>query len=200
MHVLIVVGLALLAGGTQPSPFNSYRVFLSPRTLPGACSSDDPKELRNRTYTFRSDIYPSDSPLTLRDGEAVERNMFGTSEWETSLTRADRVNVDGREAVLLLIAADHVNGTGRAAHVLVTRCRDGQLVVLFEAGGEGVRDASFGETHELTVTRWVWSSNDAHCCPGREAEERYKWGRTGRFVRVSRVERRARRESAAPRG
>jgi hypothetical protein len=199
MHVLIVFGLALLTGTTQRSSFNSYEVFLSPRTLPGACSGDDLKEFRNRTYTFRSDIYPSDNPLTLRDGEAVERNMFGTPEWETSLTGADRVTVDGREAVLLVIAADHVNGTGRAAHVMVARCRDGQLVVLFEASGEGLRDASFGKNHELTVRRWVWSSQDGHCCPSKEDEERYKWGRAGRFVRVSRAERTARQESAATR-
>jgi len=199
MQILIVFGLALLTGTTQRSPFNSYQVFLSPRTLPGACSSDL-NEFRNRTYTFRSGIYPSDSPLTLHDGEAVERNMFGTPEWETSLARADRVNVDGMEAVLLVIGANHVNGTGGATHVMVTRCRDGQLVVLFEASGEGVRDASFGTTFELTVTRWVWSSNDGHCCPSKEAEERYKWGRARRFVRVSRTERPVRRESAARRG
>jgi hypothetical protein len=189
MHPLIMFGIALLTATTPESPFNSYDVFLSPRTMAGACSSGDLEGFRNRTYTFRSRIYPSGNPLTLRDGQVVERNLFGTPEWATSLARADRVNVDGRPAVLLMIAAEHVNGTGSATHVLVAECRAQQLVVLFEASGEGVRDASFATSHKLTVMRWVWSSTDAHCCPSKEAEERYGWSRTGRFVRVSRAQR-----------
>ena len=90
---------------------------------------------------------------------------------------------------LLVIGADHVHGSGGATHVMVAECRDRQLVVLFEASGEGVRDASFATNGKLTVRRWVWSSTDAHCCPGKEAEERYDWSRTGRFVRGSRAER-----------
>lgn len=81
-----------------------------------------------------------------------------------------------------------VNGVGRAAHVLVAACRDRRLIVLFEAGGEGLRDAAFAR-RELTVMRWVWSPADGHCCPGKEAEERYRWARNGRFVRARRAER-----------
>jgi hypothetical protein len=62
-----------------------------------------------------------------------------------------------------------------------------------------VRDASFtGVDQDLTVSRWIWSSTDAHCCPSKEAEERYRWGPGGRFVRVGRAERRHRSKAADP--
>lgn len=188
----IIFGVTLFVATASGSPFNSYAVFLSPRKMPGVCVSGGLEEFRNRTYTFRSDnVYPFGTPLTLRDGKLIERNLFGTPEWDTSLVSADRVSVDGRRAVLLIVGAVHVNGTGEASHVLVAECRGRQLFVLFEASGQGVREATFAADQGLTVTRWVWSSTDAHCCPSKEAEERYQWSRAGRFVRVSRVERQA---------
>jgi hypothetical protein len=189
MHALICLGLALFLAPAAQSPFNSYAVFLSPRQLPGTCADEDLEQFRNRTYTFRSDIYPG-KPITLRNGKVIERNPLGTPEWETSLTAAEPLKIASRQATLLIIGSNHVHGSGGATHVLVVECRKRALIVWFEASGEGVRDASFtAGDQDLTVSRWIWSSTDAHCCPSKEAEERYRWRPGGRFVRVSRAER-----------
>jgi hypothetical protein len=191
----IILSVMLFVFSASDSPFNSYAVFLSPRKLPDACASGSVEEFRNRTYTFRSDkVYPFGTPVTLSDGKLIERNLFGTPEWETSLVSSEGVSVAGRDAVLLVVGADHVNGSGGASHVLVVECREQKLFVLFEASGEGLREAAFVPHHGLTVTRWVWTSTDAHCCPSKEAEERYDWKRAaGRFVRVTSAERSARK-------
>jgi hypothetical protein len=186
----IVFAVLLFVAQPSESSFNSYDVFLSPRTLPGACASASAEELRNRTYTFRSP--PFDSPVTLSGGKLIERNILGTPEWEISLVSAEAINVAGRRAVLAVVGFEHVNGTGGASHVFVAECRKQRLFVLFEAGGEGVREATFLPERGLTVIRWLWSPTDGHCCPSKEVEERYRWDRaTNRFVRVSRVERNA---------
>jgi hypothetical protein len=190
MHSVLAAGVALLAATSLPSPFNSYEVFLAPRTMAGACSPGDPEQFRNRTYSFRGNR-PPHAPLKLRDGRAIERNMFGTIEWESALVTADPFAVAGRPAVLLVVGVNHVHGSGGASHVIVAECRARRLVVLFEAGGEGIQDASFSPSGQLTVTRWIWAADDAHCCPGKQADERYVWGRAGRFVAAGRIERAA---------
>lgn len=186
MHPLIL-GIALFV--VPDSPFNSYAAFLSPRELPGTCTSGDLEQFRNRTYAFRRDDgYPADDLVRLTDGKFIEMNPLGTPEWETSLVSAESVSVAGGNAVLLVIGAVHLNGTGSSTHVLLAQCRDRKLVVLFEAVGEGVRDVTFTANRGLRVKRWLWSSTDAHCCPSKEAEERYRWsGRAGRFERSSGV-------------
>jgi hypothetical protein len=78
MHALICLGLALFLAPAAQSPFNSYAVFLSPRQLPGTCADEDLEQFRNRTYTFRSDIYPG-KPITLRNGKVIERNPLGNA-------------------------------------------------------------------------------------------------------------------------
>jgi hypothetical protein len=189
----IVVISALLAAAASQSPFNSYEVFLDAHKIPGSCVAGDLEGFRNRTYTFRNgSVYPFGAPLALSDGRLIEQNPLGTPEWETSLLSAEWVTVERRQAALITIGANHVHGSGGVTHVLVAECRDRQLFVLFEASGEGVRDVAFTKNRGLTVRCWVWESNDAHCCPSKQAEERFHW-RGGRFVRVSRVLRRAQR-------
>jgi hypothetical protein len=186
MHILISLGIAVVSTMPPQSPFNSYNVFLTPRKLPGTCAGHDREQFKNRTYTFGGDVYPSSASLTLRDGEFVERNPFGTVEWETSLVSVEPLKVAGRQATLLVIGSNHVNGSGGATHVLVVDCRNRELMVWFEAGGEGIRDASFTEADQnLRVSRWVWSRTDAHCCPSGKAEEHYRWRPGGPFVRVT---------------
>jgi hypothetical protein len=188
----ITFGVALFVAVASGSPFNSYSVFLSPRKLPGACVSGELDEFRNRTYAFRTDkVYPWGESVTLSNGKFIEHNPFGTPEWEISLVSAEAMSLFGRRPALLVLGAEHLNGTGGGSHVMA-ECRDRNLFTLFEASGEGVREATFAPGRGLTVTRWVWSSTDAHCCPSRQVEERYDWRRSGgRFVRVSRVERSA---------
>jgi hypothetical protein len=193
MHAVIFLSLALFQATAEQSPFSSYEVFLSPRKLPGTCAGEDPDQFRNRTYTFRSGVYPAESAVTLHNGEVVERNALGTAEWETDLLAVEPVKVATRIGTLLIIGSNHVHGTGGATHLLVVECRNHELTVWFEAGGEGVRDASFEvAAQELLVSRWIWSPTDAHCCPSKEGQERYQWHRrAGRFVRVGRAERAA---------
>ena len=186
MHIWISLGIAVVSTMPPQSPFNSYNVFLTPRKLPGTCAGQDRQQFRNRTYTFGGDVDPSRASLTLRDGKFVERNPFGTVEWETSLVSVEPLKVTGRQTTLLVIGSSHVNGTGGATHVLVVECRNRELIAWFEAGGEGIRDASFREAElHLVISRWVWSGTDAHCCPSGKAEERYRWGPRGPFVRLT---------------
>jgi hypothetical protein len=193
MHAVIFLSLVLFQATAEQSPFSSYEVFLSPRKLPGTCAGEDLDQFRNRTYTFRSRVYPSAHGVTLHNGKVVERNPLGTAEWETSLVEVEPVKVETGMRTLLIIGANHVHGTGGATHVLVVECRNRELTVWFEAGGEGVRDASFESAdQELSVNRWIWSPTDAHCCPSKESQERYQWRRSaGRFVPVGRSERAA---------
>ncbi len=193
MHAVIFLSLVLFQATAEQSPFNSYEVFLSPRKLPGPCAGQEPDQFRNRSYTFSGNVYPSGQSVTLRNGKFVERNPLGTAEWETSLITVEPVKAETGMRTLLIIGADHVHGTGGATHVLVVECRNRELTLWFEAGGEGIRDASFeASNQELSVNRWIWSPADAHCCPSKEGQERYQWRRgAGRFVRVERTERAA---------
>src|SRR4026207_2312133 len=60
-----------------------------------------------------------------------------------TLVAVEPVKVETHMRTLLIIGANHVNGTGGATHVLVVECRNRELTVWFEAGSEGMRDASF---------------------------------------------------------
>jgi hypothetical protein len=181
MHTLISLSMALVSVSAPQSPFNSYDVFLTPRNLPGRCTGHDVEQFRNRRYTFGGDL---SNPVTLRDGKFVD-SPFGTPEFETSLGTAEALKAADRTATLLIIRSQHVHGTGGTTHVLVVECRNRKLTVWFEATGEGIRDASFTESDQrLTVSRWIWSATDGHCCPSTQTEEGFRWSPHGRFVRV----------------
>ena len=107
------------------------------------------------------------------------------AEWETELVPQSVVAVDGRPAVMLRFLAIHVGGTGSWGTVMIGTCNDRQLTVVFEAESQGLSDVAFTNDQDLVVRRAVWSTSDAHCCPSREAEERYRWDHnTGHFVRI----------------
>ena len=181
MHTLVFF-TALVSAFSPQSPFNSYEVFLTSRNMPGACTGQDRDQFRNRSYSFLGN---SGQSLTLRDGKHIQ-SPLGTPEFETSLETAVPLNAAGRLATLLIIRSQHVHVLGGTTYVLVVECRKRQLVVWFEASGEGIRDATFTEADQtLSVSRWIWSDSDAHCCPSMEAEERYRWGPRGPFVRVT---------------
>ena len=185
---VLLVALAFSFAPPTESEFNSYDVFLSSTVVRGGCSSRSPESFRNRTYTLRTNhVYPFLTPVVLQDGRFVE-NFFGRPEWETSLALAQPIQIARRAVVLLMLKSVHVAGTGSAGHVLVVDCHDETMTVLFEASGEGVTDAS--ETDgELKVTRFFWSARDAHCCPSRIVDERYRWS-GGRFAHVGQLDRR----------
>jgi len=190
MPAVILLSLVLLQAIAAQSPFGSYEVLLSPRTLPDTCAAEDRDQFRNRTYTFGS---RGGSSVTLHNGKAVELNPLGTPEWETSLVSVEPVKLGTREATLLVIGSLHVHGTGEFTHVLVVECRNRQLTVWFEAGGEGIRASSLdAAAQELSIERWIWSPSDAHCCPSKEGQERYRWRLgAGGFERIGTSERAA---------
>ena len=180
----ILIGLAALGAQANESPFNAYRVFLDKGQVPGGCSTSDSSHFRNRAYVFRGWMH-RDAPLVLREGKALELNDLGKAEWETELVQQSVVAVDGRPAVMLRFLAIHVGGTGSWGTVMIGTCNDRQLTVMFEAESLGLGDVAFTNDQDLVVKRAVWSRSDAHCCPSREAEERYRWDHnTGHFVRI----------------
>ena len=184
--ILSVLISAVLAGAqTTGSPFNTDAVFLDRSRIPGGCSVTDTEHFRNRAYSFRGWMH-RDAPLVLRGGKALERNDVGTPEWETELVRHSVVTLGGQSAVMLRFFANHVGGSGSFGTVLIATCSDQQLTVVFEAESQGLKDAFFATNEELVVSRAVWSATDAHCCPGGQAEERYRWDRNAnRFSRVA---------------
>ena len=42
-------------------------------------------------------MYPRDQPLTLRDGRALERNSLGAVEWESTLNRAEKIQLGAEQ-------------------------------------------------------------------------------------------------------
>jgi hypothetical protein len=180
--LLLIFGLWLVGVQAKGSPFNTYDVFLSPVAAPGGCSVDDAAGFRNRTYRLRGRIYPMGGPLAFKSGKNVERNPLEKVEWETTLSAPEVVRVGGQPAVMLVFGSDHVGGTGSATHILVARCDDRQLHILFEAAAEGIRDVVVS-ADQIRVKRWIWSETDGHCCPSGQTEERYRWNfATGRFL------------------
>jgi hypothetical protein len=186
MHIAlgVLIGLVVLGAQTTRSPFNTYRVFLDRAQMPGGCSITDTAHFRNRSYVFRGSMH-RDTPLALRDGKARELNELRKPEWETELVRQSVVSVGGQSAVMLRFLANHVGGTGSWGMVLIGTCNDRQLTVVFEAESQGLSDITFTAEQDLVVSRAMWTTSDAHCCPSGKAEERYRWDRnTGRFVHV----------------
>jgi hypothetical protein len=187
--VLPLIFLGLFGSQTPPPLFNSDSLFLSPRKLPGQCSVTDSTALRNREYTLLGSRHAG-MPVKLRDGKAVERDDLGKVDWETVLVGQKNVRIGNRRAVILVFTSDHLSGTGNVTTILAASCEGGELEVVFEAEGEGIRHTFLPAGPEIVLMRPVWSSTDAHCCPIREATERYRWSRaSGQFTRIGRVER-----------
>jgi hypothetical protein len=172
-----------LTVGLQSSPFNLYGVHLQRSTIPGGCSVDDLDSLRNHVCRFRdAPMFPSDTPVTLRDGRYVETDPQGSIEWEMTIGTPEAIQLERTSAVLLNIGAAHLGGTGSIGYVLVARCRSTVMEILFEACGP-IREARYDDAKGLTIVHYVWAPADCHACPSREVTEHYTWfASRGRFV------------------
>jgi hypothetical protein len=177
--------LALVLFGLPPqnSPFNTYFVHLEPVTMAGGCMVDDLERFRNRAYRLRKTPgYPSEKSLLLQNGQAVERNVFNSAEWQTDLKLPRVIEVGKIRAVLLEMLAVHVGGTGSRSYLLLVRCRPAAMEVVLEASGP-LGESAYSMSDGLTLTHYVWAPDDSHCCPSRQVTERYMWEeRRDRFV------------------
>jgi hypothetical protein len=186
----LLLVFTLVSQTLPPSAFDPYAAHLEPSAMRAACRLQDTSHFRNLTYQFRARAYPGQRSLQFKDGRYDDR--FGLSggdiEWSTELEREESILLDQDRAVLLTFFADHVGGTGSVSHVLVIRCKDEHLEVVFEAGGEGVR-SSYSGAGDLQITHPFWSRGDSHASPTSLVDERYHWdaGR-GHFVLIRRSE------------
>lgn len=198
MTAIFVLSLVLAGQGSNESPFNTYGVSLGLATMPGGCRQAETSHFGNRAYRFRdTPMYPHDQPLVFTGGRALERNSLGSIEWESTLRRADPIEIGAMSAVLLEILADHVGGTGGILYVLIVRCRPDRLDVLFEARGP-IRHVAYRRNGGLTLDHGLWSRDDSHASPSREVTERYQWAaQRNRFELVETTERRLRYVSGA---
>lgn len=159
-----------------------------------ACPLGHPSGYKSLAYPFRAKAYPGRRVVQFKDGRHVERvELSGAIEWSTELRRQEALLLGSERTVLLEFLANHVGGTGSVSHVLVVRCRNARLEIVFEAGGEGMRP-SFSRNGALRVTHPMWRGGDSHAAPSRVVDERYQWdARRGQFVLLRRVEGDARR-------
>lgn len=157
--------------------------------MPTVCPLRHPSDYRNLAYPFRAKAYPGRRVMQFKDGRHVERvEPTSAVEWSTELQRQESILLGQERAVLLMFHANHVGGTGSVSHVLVVRCKNSRLEVVFEAGGEGMR-ALFSRNGALRITHPIWRGNDSHAAPSRVVEEWYQWdARRGRFVLLRRSE------------
>lgn len=189
----------MLFGQTpRPPAFDAYAAHLGANVMSTACPLGHPSAYRNLAYPFRAKAYPGRRMMQFKDGRNVERvEPTGAIEWSTDLRRQASILLGPERAVLLEFFASHVGGTGSVAHVLVVRCRNARLEIVFEAGGEGMRP-SFSRNGALRVTHPTWRGSDSHAVPSRVVDERYQWdARRGQFVLWRRSEGEA---SASPGG
>jgi hypothetical protein len=180
--------------GVQASPFNKYSVHLQRQAIPSGCTTDDLSQFGNRVYRFReAPMWPFDQPLSLRDGEYVERNQDGGIEWQARLSKPHIVELGKTRAVLLEISAAHLGGTGSIDYVLVVQCSPKVMDVIFEASGP-LTDAAYSAGSGLKIGHYTWSPTDCHACPSHEITERYSWQESrNRFVLADRTDRRIER-------
>ena len=190
MPTAIALVLILSSQVDTESVFNTYGTHLEPVRMPGGCAPTRLDQFGNRTYRFRdAPMYPRAQPLTLVNGRAVERNVLGSIEWESTLDHAEFVRLGELSAVLLKITANHAGGTGSIAYVLVVQCRAQGLQVLFEASGP-IKSAAHSSNGELALSHGVWSREDSHASPSREVTERFKWvAERARFVLIDTISR-----------
>jgi hypothetical protein len=189
-----VILAATLFVGFQSSPFNTYSVHLPRVTMSGGCDVKDLNQFGNRVYRFRdASMWPFDQPLSLRNGEAVERNPDGSIEWEARFSDPRVVDLGKNPAVLLEIGAVHLGGTGSIDYFLVVRCTPKTMEVLFEASGP-ITTTAYSIKDGLKIGHYAWAPTDCHACPSREVTERYSWqDNRNRFVLIDRSERKIER-------
>jgi hypothetical protein len=193
MLIVTLFGIGLLGPATLASGFDSYSVHLEPARMSTPCDSTTLSSLRDFTHRFRGYDYPG-GQLTIRDGRNTDTDVLGGVEWVTSLEHQESIELNGTPAVLVVVFSNHVGGSGSATHLLVVRCRQKRLEVIFEAGGGGIhpspgRGYSYGADEGLWVTHAIWSPNDSHADPSREIVEVYRWQpKRERFLLVKKHE------------
>ena len=190
MLIESVLVVTLFGQVQAPSAFNAYASHLEPRVMRVGCRLQDQSYFRNLTYPFRAKAYPGQRSLQFKDGRYDDRLGLngGEIDWSTELERQEPILLDQDRAVLLMFFANHIGGTGSVSHVLVIRCKEGLLEIVFEAGGEGLR-SSYSGTRDLQITHPLWAPDDSHASPSRLVDERYRWNTSrARFVLIRRSE------------
>src|SRR5262249_12109603 len=125
-------------------------------------------------YPFRTKVYPGRRLVQFKDGRYEDRWEVsgGKIEWTMEIEKQEPILLAGEHAMLLRFFANHVGGTGSVVHVLVVRCEEQGLQVVFEAGGERIEE-SYSGNNQIQIT---------HVVANRESVERYSWNASrGRF-------------------
>ena len=156
MLIGILVAFALVS---QRAAVGSYAVHLEPNTTRAACRTLNPSDLGNLAYPFRAAVYPGQRLVQFKGGRYEDRWEIsgGKVEWTMEIEKQEPILEAGERAVLLRFFANHLGGSGSFSHVLVVRCKDQRLQVVFEAGGEGV-DSSYLGNNEIQITHPVWTA------------------------------------------
>lgn len=186
MRIELLLAFTLLTQTSGGSEFNRYASHLAPIAMDAACGIQDRSYLGNLAYQFRAKAYPGRRVLQFKDGRFDDVGVLSGAdiEWSTELERQESIVLGRDRAVLLVFFANHRRGSGSASHVMVLRCTDEHLEIVFEAGGEGVR-ASHSGAGDLEIAYPFWRRADSHVSPSRLINERYRWDvRSGRFVLI----------------
>jgi hypothetical protein len=133
MRITTLLSVWLVGLGTVASAFSSYAVHLEPTTMATSCDSRSVSSLRDFAYRFRAYTYPS-GQLSFHDGKNTDTDVLRGVEWVSSVEHQEPIELDGQPALLAVVFSNHVGGSGSATHLLVIRCRNERLEVVFEAG------------------------------------------------------------------
>lgn len=142
-----------------------------------------------RNFNFRN----SDIPIAARDASGVSsgpelfRLQNGTGfvsddsdnpqshDWGLNLL-ADRLEHPDPSTWIRVVVVDknHLTGTGDWQYVIAFDCKGGSLTSLFQFGQEGVMLKDVTD-QTLELYQAIWDKDDAHCCPSRHMDLKYKW-------------------------
>ncbi len=186
----LLAALLLQAAGPPALAAQQWRsadpwVYLDHRILAAGCDSSG-APFGELAWSVRGTMYPFAHSLPLHEGRFDDPppGSGEPPEWRTELQPPLRIGLGRERAFLLQFTSEHLRGTGSVSRVLVVRCRNRRLEVVFEAGGEGLTVDAGADTLRLRYP--VWRVRDSHASPTGTRRAAWRWDRASdRFLSVS---------------
>jgi hypothetical protein len=181
-----------------PDDMGSGRyVLYEPVTLGLPCTDVRRFDVQNMAFRVRNPRMQGRLEFRFRNGRSrrADTPEFSTLSWRTAVDRGRVVTLsDGNLLRFVSIEDSHVSST-TMHYVSALSCRDGTMIEVFQAGGEGVFLDHRRTPDDTIRLRWcVWRRGDSHAEPSRERIQDLAWMPSfGQFAIVRNEEREIKR-------
>jgi hypothetical protein len=97
-------------------------------------------------------------------------------DWKVDVDEDQNIADDRR---LIVVASEHMIGSGAWADLLVLGCRAGKVTALFHDNFNYGVDVEEASADKLVLKFGRWVGSDPDCCPSMEEHRVYMWSKEG---------------------